>query len=66
MGAAFAGHITVGAADDLSDPAGFVSAGAFVDVARRPARPPDKHWPPPNAKCVFRARTAGEHVQSVG
>ena len=33
IGAAIAGHITVGAADHLGDPAGFVSAGAFVDVA---------------------------------
>ena len=33
IGAAIAGHITVGAAENLSDPAGFVSAGAFVDVA---------------------------------
>jgi hypothetical protein len=33
IGAAVAGHITPGIADDLSDPAGFVSAGAFVDVA---------------------------------
>lgn len=28
-----AGHITVGASEDLADPAGFVSAGAFVDVS---------------------------------
>lgn len=33
IAAAIAGHITVGAADDLSDPGGFVSAGAIVDVA---------------------------------
>jgi hypothetical protein len=33
IGAAIGGHITAGAADDLADPAGFVSAGAFVDVA---------------------------------
>lgn len=33
IGAAIAGHITVGAADNLRDPAGFVSAGALVDVA---------------------------------
>lgn len=33
IGAAVAGHITVGASEDLSDPAGFVSAGAFVDVS---------------------------------
>ena len=33
IGAAISGHITVGAAGNLADPAGFVSAGAFVDVA---------------------------------
>jgi hypothetical protein len=33
IGAAIAGHITPGASDDVSDPAGFVSGGAFVDVA---------------------------------
>jgi hypothetical protein len=33
IAAAIAGHITIGVADDLGDPAGFVSAGAFVDVA---------------------------------
>lgn len=33
IAAAIAGHITMGVADDLGDPAGFVSAGAFVDVA---------------------------------
>ncbi len=32
IGAAVCGHITVGAAEDLSDPAGFVSAGANLDV----------------------------------
>lgn len=32
IGAAVCGHITVGAADDLGDPAGFVSAGANLDV----------------------------------
>jgi len=32
IGAAIAGHITVGASEDLADPAGFVSAGAFVDI----------------------------------
>jgi len=32
VGAGVAGHITVGAADDLADPAGFVSAGAFADL----------------------------------
>ena len=32
IGAAIAGHITPGAAEDLSDPAGFVSAGAFIDI----------------------------------
>ena len=32
VGAGVAGHITVGAADDLSDPAGFVFAGAFADL----------------------------------
>jgi hypothetical protein len=32
LGAAIAGHITPGAADDLGDPAGFVSAGAGADV----------------------------------
>lgn len=33
IGAAIAAHITPGAADNLSDPGGFVSAGAFVDVS---------------------------------
>jgi hypothetical protein len=33
IGAAIAAHITVGASEDLSDPGGFVSAGAFVDVS---------------------------------
>jgi hypothetical protein len=33
IGAAIAAHITVGAAEDLSDPGGFVSGGAFVDVS---------------------------------
>jgi len=33
IGAAIAAHITPGAGDDLSDPGGFVSAGAFVDVS---------------------------------
>lgn len=32
IGAAIAGHITLGASEDLSDPAGFVSAGAFADL----------------------------------
>jgi hypothetical protein len=32
VGAAVAGHITVGASEDLGDPAGFVSAGAFADL----------------------------------
>lgn len=32
IGAAVAGHITPGAAEDLGDPAGFVSAGAALDV----------------------------------
>ena len=35
IGAAIAGHLTVGAAEDLGDPAGFVSAGAFLDVVGR-------------------------------
>lgn len=33
IGAAVAGHITAGANDDLGDPAGFVAAGALLDVA---------------------------------
>lgn len=32
IGAAVAGHITVGATEDLTDPAGFVAAGANLDV----------------------------------
>jgi hypothetical protein len=32
VGAAIAGHITAGANEDLADPAGFVSAGALMDV----------------------------------
>lgn len=33
VGAAVAAHITVGASEDLRDPGGLVSAGAFVDVS---------------------------------
>jgi hypothetical protein len=33
IGAAIAAHITAGASEDLGDPGGFVSAGAFVDVS---------------------------------
>lgn len=33
IGAAIAAHITPGTSDDLTDTGGFVSAGAFVDVA---------------------------------
>lgn len=33
IGAEIAGHITAGAMDDLASPGGFVSAGAFLDVA---------------------------------
>lgn len=44
IGAAIAGHITPGAADDLSDPAGFVSAGAFVDVAGVRLEETDPDW----------------------
>lgn len=32
IGAAIGGHITPGASDDLTDPAGLVSAGAFTDI----------------------------------
>lgn len=32
IGAAIGGHLTPGAADDLADPAGFVSAGSALDV----------------------------------
>lgn len=32
IGAAIGGHITPGASDDLGDPAGLVSAGAFTDI----------------------------------
>jgi hypothetical protein len=38
IGAAIAGHITVGAADNLRDPAGFVSAGAFGPAGGKAAR----------------------------
>ncbi|WP_433196619.1 HD domain-containing protein [Nocardia sp. CA-107356] len=43
IGAAIAAHITPGVANDLSDPGGFVSAGASVDVigARFPELDPD-------------------------
>jgi hypothetical protein len=33
IGAAVAGHITVGASENLAEPPGFVSAGAFLDVS---------------------------------
>lgn len=33
VGAEICGHITVGALEDVTSPGGFVSAGAFVDVA---------------------------------
>jgi hypothetical protein len=33
IGAEIAGHITVGAMDDIDSPGGFVSAGAFMDVS---------------------------------
>jgi hypothetical protein len=44
VGAAIAGHITPGVADDLSDLAGFVSAGALVDVAGARLQEMDRIW----------------------
>lgn len=44
IGAAVAAHITVGAAEDLSDPGGFVSAGAFVDVSGSRIDELDSGW----------------------
>lgn len=41
---AVAGHLTPGAADDLGDPAGFVSAGAFADVAGARLGEMDRRW----------------------
>lgn len=44
IGAAIAAHITLGAAEDLSDPGGFVSAGAFVDVSGGRIDELDPRW----------------------
>ena len=44
IGAAIAAHITAGAAEDLSDPGGFVSAGAFVDVTGTRIDELDPEW----------------------
>jgi hypothetical protein len=44
IGAAIAGHITPGAAEDLSDLSGFVSAGALVDVAGGRLEELDPAW----------------------
>lgn len=44
VGAAIAAHITAGAARDLSDPGGFVSAGAFVDVSGARLDELDPRW----------------------
>ncbi|MGK8521107.1 phosphohydrolase [Nocardia asteroides] len=44
IGAAIAAHITPGVADDLSDPGGFVSAGASVDVLGTRLAELDRDW----------------------
>ncbi|MGA2929378.1 MAG: phosphohydrolase [Solirubrobacteraceae bacterium] len=44
IGAAIGGHITIGAAEDLTDPAGFVSAGAFLDVTGYGLHAIDPKW----------------------
>ncbi|WP_354700891.1 hypothetical protein DSM112329_01183 [Paraconexibacter sp. AEG42_29] len=44
VGAAVGGHITMGANDDLRDPAGFVSAGAILDVAGVRMADTDPEW----------------------
>ncbi|WSG57860.1 phosphohydrolase [Nocardia sp. NBC_01730] len=44
IGAAIAAHITPGVADNLSDPGGFVSAGASVDVLGARLAELDKDW----------------------
>ncbi|WP_406282416.1 phosphohydrolase [Nocardia sp. NBC_00881] len=44
IGAAIAAHITPGVADDLSDPGGFVSAGASVDVLGARLAELDQDW----------------------
>ncbi|MFR9750451.1 phosphohydrolase [Nocardia sp. 004] len=44
IGAAIAAHITPGVADDLSDPGGFVSAGAAVDVFGARIAELDQNW----------------------
>ena len=44
IGAAIAGHITPGAAADLSDPAGFVSAGALADITGVGLQDIDPAW----------------------
>jgi hypothetical protein len=44
VGAAIAGHITLGAGDDLRDPGGFVSAGAALDVAGVRMADTDPAW----------------------
>ncbi|MEV6319675.1 phosphohydrolase [Nocardia sp. NPDC051787] len=44
IGAAIAAHITPGVADDLSDPGGFVSAGASVDVIGARLAELDRDW----------------------
>jgi hypothetical protein len=44
IGAAIAGHLTVGVAEDLSDPAGFVSAGSLVDITGFRLAAMDPRW----------------------
>lgn len=44
VGTAVAAHITPGASDDLADPGGFVSAGAFVDVSGTRLDELDARW----------------------
>ncbi|MGO8861787.1 MAG: phosphohydrolase [Acidimicrobiales bacterium] len=44
IGAAVAGHLTPGATEDLSDPAGFVAAGALTDVTGARLQQTDPQW----------------------
>jgi hypothetical protein len=44
VGAGVAAHLTVGAADDLADLGGFVSAGAFVDITGYGLHAIDPAW----------------------
>lgn len=68
IGAAIAAHITPGVAEDLGDPGGFVSAGAFVDVSGARLDELDRRWvagllerhPRPGFKGQLRSYWAAE------